>query len=167
MSEICLDPKAYQYLSAWNPLLEGHKAPRKQVVTVFLQKDDKILVLQRARKDAQYKLWGIPGGKLNSEEEPIVGLIREVYEETQIKLSKDTPQLLGTAISFTPCDGQYGLYVFHAPITTQIDVQIDLSEHLKYRWVTIHEFQSLDLLTAQGEAFRIVEKPLERAMKKI
>jgi len=164
MTEICLDPKSYQYLSEWNPIRESHKAPNKQVVTVFLQKDDKILVLQRARKDVQYKLWGIPGGKLNSYEAPLAGLIREVYEETEIKLSKELPQLLGTAISCTPCDGQYGLYVYHALITDQVNVQIDLSEHLEYRWVTIHEFQALDLLTAQREAFRIVEKRLEQAM---
>jgi 8-oxo-dGTP diphosphatase len=129
-------------------------------VSCFLQKGKQFLVLQRARNDAQHNLWGIPGGKLDKGEMPQEGLSREIYEETNIKLLPSTFLLLGTALSHTPSDGQYGLYIYHTFVPDNTNVIIDTLEHHMFRWVTLEEFKALPLLTAQGEAFQLVENKI-------
>jgi 8-oxo-dGTP diphosphatase len=152
--------KTYKYLSTWDPLNSEAVIPPIQVVTCFLQKQDKFLVLQRARKDQQHKLWGIPGGKLNKDELPLAGLVRECYEELKVSFLPEIFQLLGTALSNTPSDGQYGLYLYYASIANNLDIHINPTEHYTFRWVTIDEFQELSLLTAQREAFLLVKEKL-------
>lgn len=152
----------FKYLTVWNSNTEMEKTPNKVVVTAFLQNGDKFLVLQRARKDEQYQLWGIPGGKLDQNELPIEGLLREINEETGLKLDRNSFCLLGTAISCTPTDGQYGLYLYHSFLKDDVKVQIDGSEHSAYNWVTLSEFESLNLLTAQREAYHLVEEKLKK-----
>jgi 8-oxo-dGTP pyrophosphatase MutT (NUDIX family) len=154
----------YQFLSSWKPLQTIDLDPKVQVVTVFLQKEERFLVLQRARKDAQYRLWGIPGGKLEQEEDPVKGLLRELYEETGLELSSQSFQLLGTALSHTPTDGQYGLYIYHSHLLNEQEISINTSEHYAFKWVTLDEFKELSLLTAQFEAFKFVEYKLTQIL---
>ncbi len=157
---------SFEYVSDWNPLDASCTHPSKRVVTIFLAKGDKILVLQRARKDAQHKLWGIPGGKLDQGEHPITGLLRELHEETKIQINPGSIELLDTAMSETPCDGQYGLYLYYAKITSDTPVFINYEEHCGYRWVSMEEFESMDLLTAQREAYLWVKEKLQSSLSK-
>ncbi len=152
----------FKYLKFWDPTKNDF--PAKRVVTVFMQFGDKFLVLQRARKDAQYGLWGIPGGKLNCGELPEEGLIREVKEETQIQCQAAI-QLLGTALSRTPSDGEYALYLFHLFLPTFPSVVINTDEHSNFKWVTLSQFEELELLTAQREAFELVKEKLKNLQK--
>jgi 8-oxo-dGTP pyrophosphatase MutT (NUDIX family) len=152
--------RLFQFLSSWDPLDATSTAPPIQVVTCFLQKEDKFLVLQRARKDLQHRLWGIPGGKLDAGEDPLVGLCREIEEEISVRLSPKSFQLLATTRSQTPSDGEYGLYLFYALAPTDMIVKINYEEHYAFRWVTLDQFRELDLLTAQGEAYFLVESKL-------
>lgn len=158
--------KTFQHLSYWDPVKPNAIAPSKQVVTCFIQKGNKILVLQRARKDEQHKLWGIPGGKLDKDELPVPGLLRELREETGLIVSPSNLTLLGTALSHTSCDGQYGLYLFHTKIPENTEIKINLSEHYTYKWVTLKEFKSMNLLTAQGEAYQLVKKDLKNILNR-
>ncbi len=157
--------KSYKFLSAWDPLDEKKTLPPKIVVTCFIQQKNKILILQRARKDLQYKLWGIPGGKLDKKELPIQGLIREIKEEINITISSKDFLLLGTARSHTVSDGEYGLYLFYALMPENKAVKINNEEHSDFSWVTLEEFETYDLLTAQGEAYHFVENKLKKIYK--
>lgn len=156
---------SFIYLSPWDPTRDKDIIPPCQVVTAFLQKEDKFLVLQRARKDQQHLLWGIPGGKLEKNEAPLQGLVRELQEELDVKLPPDIFQLLATTMSRTSCDGQYGLYLYHAFVPANLAVKINLEEHYSYQWVTLEQFEALDLLHAQGEAYRFVEDQLRKILK--
>ncbi|MBX9744385.1 MAG: NUDIX hydrolase [Chlamydiales bacterium] len=151
---------SYRYLSTWNPNEKVNVLPKIQVTTAFLQQGDRILVLQRAKKDSQHKLWGIPGGKIEKHETPLEGLVREVNEETGLKIATEAFHLLGSALCHTPCDGTYGLYIFHAIIPDNCHIQINPEEHYAYQWVSIEEFESLNLLTAQREAYLFVKEKL-------
>lgn len=155
----------YKYLSPWDPANNNINTPTIQVVTCFLQKGNKILVLQRAKKDIQHNLWGIPGGKLDEGENPIRGLSREIEEETGTRLDPQMFRLLGTACSNTPCDGKYGLYLFHALVPAHFSVRINPSEHYSFLWVSLAQFESLELLTAQREAYLFVKEQLQIIFK--
>lgn len=127
------------------------------VVCCYLQKGDKILALQRGKRDAQYQLWGIPGGKLSYQENPEEGLCREIFEETGAVIFPRDLTHLGSAFSKTSSDGRYGLHIYHATFPENENLpQINLNEHLAYRWLTISEFSDLNLLHAQREAFLYV-----------
>jgi 8-oxo-dGTP diphosphatase len=50
--------------------------------------NDRVLLLQRAANDSHNAgLWEFPGGKVDADEKPEDGLIREVYEETGLTVS--------------------------------------------------------------------------------
>ena len=159
--EIC------KHLSPWPISIKPSKlSPNKLVVTCFLQKGDKILALRRARKDAQYQLWGIPGGKLESHESPLKGLKREIYEETGAILSESDFIFLGAALSKTSTDGEYGLHLYHAEFPDNATLPlINKNEHSSYQWVTLDSFRNLPLLHAQKEAFQLVENKLLNIIK--
>lgn len=164
MSNEFSNARTFKYISIWDPHDKAIKTPPTQVVTCFIQRGNKILVLQRARKDAQHNLWGIPGGKLKKGELPLVGLARELQEELGFKFDPKRFHLLDTALSQTPTDGKYGLYLYHITVPEDFMEKIDLEEHHASRWVTLDEFEALHLLTAQREAFWIVESKVRKLL---
>jgi len=153
----------FRYLSRWDRTVAQ---PPVQVVSCFIQVKDKILILQRAKKDEQHLLWGIPGGKLGANELPVQGLAREIYEETRLKIDSSLFEFLGKAISQTSCDGVYGLYVYHTFLTKKAEISVTMQEHLAFRWVSIQDFEKTKLLTAQYEAYQLVKEKLEGKFRK-
>jgi ADP-ribose pyrophosphatase YjhB (NUDIX family) len=151
----------YKYLSLWDPI-NSKITPPIQVASCFMQLGDKILLLQRAKKDEQFMLWGIPAGKLQNGEIPTKGLAREILEETDILLDPESFILLGTALSRTSCDGLYGLYIYYVRLHEEPKIKITEHEHSAYKWVTIPEFESFKLLTAQFEAYKFVREKLNK-----
>lgn len=57
-------------------------------VNAFLLKDNKFLLLKRNDPPL---IWGPPGGKLEINEDPILGLKREVKEETNLEIDVNMP----------------------------------------------------------------------------
>lgn len=56
-------------------------------VCIILNKDNGILLLKRKDDDRTYpSIYCLPGGKLELNEDPLEGMLREVYEETNLKL---------------------------------------------------------------------------------
>lgn len=53
----------------------------------FIVKDNKILLLKRSKNESNTGAWSIPGGKLETPENPFEGLKREVAEETSLKIN--------------------------------------------------------------------------------
>lgn len=58
----------------------------------YIHRDDKVLLLRRAR-EPRAGFWDLPGGFLETGEEPVHGLRREVHEELGARLVR--PQLFG------------------------------------------------------------------------
>lgn len=130
------------------------------VVTCVIAYKGKFLALQRARKDGQYGMWGIPGGKLDEAELPPQGLSREILEETQLDITPSSFQELSKAYITNPYDGHYCVYLFFINLTKPPQITINQEEHSDYRWVTIEEFESLNLLVSQGQAFNLIKNQL-------
>lgn len=61
---------------------------------IILIHDKKVLLVQHRNS----KFWNLPGGGINKNEDPEIGTLRELYEETKIKIDK-ADYLLGTYCS--------------------------------------------------------------------
>lgn len=94
-------------------------------------------------KDRIYQKYKLPGGHIDDRENISTALIREVYEETGIRVEFDSIISLG---HFSP--GQFNesnLYVIcrATPLTKVIDIQ-DTEEIIDARWLEVGEFLSCD-----------------------
>ena len=136
------------------------------VVTCFMNSFGKVLVLQRGRKDKQFGLWGIPGGKLDEGETPRESLSREIFEETDVATSQDSFVFLNKALLENSFDGTYVLYLYYLDLLNRPSISINKDEHLSCQWVTLDEFESLDLLISQGIAYRFVRDQVRKKMEK-
>lgn len=82
--------------------------------------------------------WGLPGGGLHKGEDPIEGLIREVYEETAIKLYKqDVKFVFSDTYKSNGFRFEYDCFV--AELSDKPDVRIQKSEIAEYKWTTFDD----------------------------
>lgn len=111
----------------------------------LVQKEDKILVLQRSEKSGRGGEWSFPGGAVE-------GVEREINEELMIKVKNTKPFTVRTYLEKKPtiiigyvCDYESG--------------EIDLNwEHDDFKWLTPSETLELPLTP---DAKYLVEKYIE------
>ena len=119
-----------------------------EVSTVFIEYDNKILLLKRASNNT----WAVPGGKLEKYESAVSALNREIKEELQVSINENDLRYLKSFYvenSFM----QYQLHVFHLKLNTLIDIKLNSKEHTDYVWQAKDKFSDLNLLEAQKETF--------------
>lgn len=100
----------------------------KVVKAVMISKTGRFLVMRVSENEKYIGQWDLPGGHLIVGEDPIDGLIREVYEETSLILKDVTHRdlFMITDVSYYKVDLPPG--------------QIKLSsEHDKYRFIKLAE----------------------------
>lgn len=126
-----------------------------QVSTVFMQYDQKLLVLLRSHSEESSRTWGIPGGKLEVNETPLECLIREIKEELDLSAPKD--DLIFKYVAYVNHPKiQYVLYVYQWHLDEMPDIKLNDREHVDYRWQPIKQFHELKLLDGQLDAFNLI-----------
>ena len=102
--------------------------PRKRMGAgvIFLNEEQKVLLVKMSYKDG----WGIPGGVVDAHESPLQGALREVKEELNLTISKETLSLV--------CLGYYSgsgykteslQFMFYGGVLTQEQIEnISLQE---------------------------------------
>lgn len=129
--------------------------PALEVSTVFMEYAETLLLLKRTRCSLSPHTWGIPGGKLEKNETPLEGLLREIWEELQ--LSPQVEQLVfqrSLYVSHPKVD--YRLHLFRWKLDKKPFIVLDPKEHVDYVWQPIKEFDAVNLLEGQLEAFKYV-----------
>jgi 8-oxo-dGTP pyrophosphatase MutT (NUDIX family) len=91
----------------------------------------KLLMLERINGDG----WELPGGHLNLGEKFLQGAIREVYEETKIKLKR---------LKVIHREKKFRLFIAQ-PKTIKVTIS---DEHLNYKWVNRRDILKLKLSRA-------------------
>lgn len=121
---------------------------------------DRFLVLELDL--GSQKVWDLPGGKVRFEENPLDSLVREVFEETGLKVSVGEP--IGTWYFFRQTDrNQVVATLFFCDIlerNPELAQTHDGSEKFSdYRWVTKEEFLS--------DAYTVSHPSLKRLIRSV
>jgi len=97
--------------------------------------EGKILLIKRRLNDPHKPgVWDVPGGRIALEEDPILGIQREVLEEVGLQIEVICP--LSTK-HFTRDDGQLVTGInFYCKIKGTSKITLS-EEHTKYSWETI------------------------------
>lgn len=119
--------------------------PKKQYFLVggkaiVLNKDGKILVLQRSEKAGGGGKWSIPGGGLEPNENPIDAINREIMEETELKVTDIKPFSFKTYTH----EGDSILIIGYTCKAGSDEITLNW-EHDDYKWLIKDKALQLDL----------------------
>lgn len=126
-----------------------HYYTHQVAVIGYVVRDGRFLLLKRAT--APY-VWAPPGGRLQRDEDPLVGLRREILEETALNARIIAP------VESWFGEWKKGRYLFSVNYLVQVDHRaVQLSdEHSDFAWVTLEELRREDPVALHPEiGFRL------------
>ena len=123
--------------------------PSKMITSGYclITRDGKILLVRR-RLDAKHfpGKWGLPGGKINPEEDIDSGTEREVFEETRLEIRITKHQPLGQPHRVASRKHRGKMITLFLCQAESLKGKPQLSnEHIEFRWLTPVEALKLDL----------------------
>lgn len=125
------------------------------VVAAIIVHKGKILCVQRGVNDFEYisKKYEFPGGKIEEGETTSQTVIREIYEELEMKIQVKEP--------FLTVNHQYPdfLLTMYSHICSCENPRVTLNEHIDYKWLRPEELSDLDWAEAD---IPIVEKLVQQ-----
>ena len=111
-----------------------------KVVAAIIKDKDRILIAQRLNGEFRGK-WEFPGGKLETNEDAITALKREIKEEMEAEI--ETDEYL--------CTIEHDYDTFHLSMDVYIchflNSKIRLHDHMAYRWI-IPDEENIDYVPA-------------------
>lgn len=125
--------------------------PQAEVAACYLECDGKLLLLLNALGDSEAGSWGVPAGKLESNEAPLHGAIRELFEETSISIDTSQIQSIGSLYIRKP-EVDYIYHLFRIKMVTKPDIRLS-PEHQNYRWVSAEEMEMMPIMIGGKEAY--------------
>ena len=133
--------------------------PQIDVVGCILECGAKILLVYRHKDKPYGETWGLPSGKLEKNENPIDGLIREIDEETGIILNKNT--LLHVETFFIKrVDTHLTYRLYRSALDSLPIINLSLDENTLYKWATIEEALAMDLITGAIEVLSFYKEKI-------
>lgn len=110
----------------------------------FIVHDGKFLIAKRSDNDTFLPgIWEIPGGKLEFGEEPSVGALREIKEETGLDVELVTP-LSVWSYGDNHEGTQYIQIDYLCKIIDETNVKLS-EEHSDFAWITFEELNNYEI----------------------
>lgn len=127
-----------------------------EVAACYLELDHKLLLLERAEGKIEGGKWGVPAGKLEKGETPAKAALRELMEETGIKVFPDQIQAIGALYIRKP-EVEYIYHLFQIFLRETPDIVLS-NEHTKSKWVRLEQLNELSLMAGAHEAASYYKK---------
>ncbi len=120
-----------------------------EVCCAIIVKGSEILAVQRGADSSHPCLWEFPGGKINSGEERLSCIVREIAEELQATVVVVNEL---QAVDFDYGQKQICLIPFVCEITSG---EIVLNEHVAMQWFNIENWETIDWSGADRQLIQI------------
>lgn len=104
-----------------------------------------ILLLKRLQDKSYPEHWGVPTGKVNSNEDSLSAMIRELFEETGILLSSKNLNFIRDYHVINE-EMSFIYSVFHSTFNAIPQIKINSMEHSDFGWFKIDEIRKLELV---------------------
>jgi 8-oxo-dGTP pyrophosphatase MutT (NUDIX family) len=126
---------------------------RVNIITVFLEHDNKILILKRSQKVKTMKTrWGGISGYIE-QEEPVKRALKEIAEETGLKNESVTLLRTGGPLEAVESHDPKITWVVHPFLFMSNTDQIRIDwEHDEYRWINPKELKNYETVPRLGDA---------------
>lgn len=125
-----------------------------QVAGCVIMHNGKFLLLHRQDHKPQGNTWDMPAGKIKKGEEIVLGLIREVKEETGIEFkARDLKFFRKVYVRYPDLDFVY--HIFSTELSEQPEVKIDLSSHKDFTWATPEQALKMNLIPDEDGCIRL------------
>ncbi|HIF9170054.1 DNA mismatch repair protein MutT [Photobacterium damselae subsp. damselae] len=123
-----------------------------EVVAAVLMNGGQFLAVQRGESKLSYvsKKWEFPGGKVEAGETLVAAITRELEEELRITIAE--PQFLLTVEHSYP-DFDITMHCFVVNVPTR---ELELTEHLDFRWLNKDQLWDLDWAAADVPAVEML-----------
>lgn len=131
-----------------------HFNKEMDVVSCYLEFENKILLLRRGRDKVEGNKWGLPAGKIKKGEDRIEALCRELKEETGIKLKKEKINFIKLVYVKHPAY-HYNFYMYRTVLPKQPAIKLKIDENVSFRWVLPRLALEMDLIRGQDRCFKI------------
>lgn len=128
-----------------------------RVVGCFLEYNGKFVLIHRHAHKPDGNTWGLPSGKVDSDETDLAALQRELYEETGYKADAYEVELLGSFDLVSPRGEPVTYVTYRVKLRDSHEVVLEEAAHSEYKWVTVDEADARDdLIFGLHDLFRLV-----------
>ena len=127
--------------------------PKFSVVGCFLEYNGRFLMLHRQDHKREGNLWGVPAGKIDPGETKEEAIVREVFEESGVRLSASPAFIASVYVRYA--DGDILYHIFRHILSEEPAVVLSPTEHKAFRWVTPQECLALPCVQDEEPCVRI------------
>ncbi|MBL7961353.1 NUDIX domain-containing protein [bacterium] len=110
-------------------------------VIAYVFRDNKFLLLKRNNEP---KVWGPPGGRLTTDEDPNTGILREIKEETGLNITILSP----ADVWHGEYNGRILVSIDYLAETDSEEVKLS-SEHSEFCWASIEDLRNKNPLLGE------------------
>lgn len=128
-----------------------------QASLCYVECGDRLLLLKRSDIETEPGCWGVPGGCIESNEPPLKGAHRELFEETGLILSSQTPLLPLGPLYFRKPEWELVFHLYTVKLPDLLPITLS-DEHSTYLWTSTDEMRSLKLIAGFHELYDLVQK---------
>lgn len=140
-------------------------SPEAEAVGCYLEIGGKLLLLQYSAMKIHVGKWDVPGGKLEKDETPEQGAVRELFEETGIDISASCIECILTLyIRKQEPVIDYIYYLFRVSFQYTPSVILS-SEHQHYLWASTMDLKELPLVGRAEEVLELYYAALRKKRK--
>ena len=142
--------------------IEVHEEPpadfstRVQIAGCYLEINNQLLLLQSSSLKKESGKWGVPAGKLESTETPANAAVRELFEETGIRVTASQLFSLGALYIRKP-EVDYVYHMFKVQMDQLPSVLLS-NEHQNYKWASLEDLEGMPLMAGAKDALNRYRK---------